>query len=134
MYVRRVGVIEGWRTILPILKANAGQTVLYLLMLIALGIVIGIFGLMVFFISAVIFAIPVGLLAGIGYLIWTAANLTWNPLTIAVAVTFGGLALLAFIYFVQCAVQPAIIFRRAFALVVLGQADPSLATITRTDG
>jgi hypothetical protein len=133
MYVRRVGVIEGWRTILPILKANTGQTVLYLLMLIALGIAIGIFGLLVFFISAVIFAIPVGLFAGIGYLIWMAAGLTWNPLTIAVAVTFGVIVFLAFIYFIECAVQPAMIFRRAFALVVLGQADPSLATVTPAD-
>ena len=132
MYVRGIRVMEGWRTVLPILKANAGQVVLYILLLIAFAIASGIFGLVVFLASALLFAIPVGILALLGYLIGLALHLTWTPLVIGIVVALGLPVFFAFIYFVQCAVQPAMIFRRAFPLVALGQADPSLVTISNT--
>ena len=132
MYVRGIRVMEGWRTVLPILKANAGQVVLYILLLIALGIASAIAGLVVFLASALIFAIPVGILALFGYLIGLALHLTWTPLVIGIVTALAIPIFFAFIYFLQCAMQPVMIFRRTFPLVVLGQAEPSLATLSDT--
>jgi len=129
MYVRNVGVMEGWRTVLPILRANAGQVVLYILLLIAISIGIGLFGLAVFVAAALVLAIPVGLVGALGYLVWQAAHLTWTWPVIAVAIGLGVVVLLGFVYLLECATQPAEVFRRSFSLVVLGQADPSLTTV-----
>ena len=133
MYVRGIRVMEGWRTVMPILKANVGQVVLYILLLIAFAIGICLFNLVVLLVSALIFVIPVGILALLGYLIGLALHLTWTPLVIGIVIALAVPVFFAFIYFIQCAVQPAMIFRRSFALVVLGQAEPSLATITPPD-
>ena len=129
MYVRGAGVIEGWRRVLPVLSANVGQTLLYLLMLAALGIGITTVGLIAALVLLVALAIPVGLLALLGYAAGQAAHLTWSPPVIGIAAALGVIAFLGYIYLFQCAMQPAQIFRRCFPLVVLGQADPSLATI-----
>ena len=129
MYVRGVGVIAGWRIVLPILRANVGQVVLYLLLLIALSIGVGLFALLVTVILALIILLPVGGLAFLGYLIGKAAGLTWTIPVIATVATFGLIVGLGFVYLTNCALQPASAFLRAFSLVVLGQADPSLVTV-----
>ncbi|HUV05740.1 MAG TPA: hypothetical protein VMX94_11615 [Armatimonadota bacterium] len=129
MYVRQAGVIEGWRTVLPALTANVGQTLLYLLMLAALGIGITAVGLIAALVLLVALAIPVGLLALLGYVAGQAAHLTWSPPVIGMAGALGLIVLLGYTYLFQCVMQPAYVFRRCFSLVVLGQADPSLATI-----
>ena len=129
MYVRGVGIIEGWRVVRPILRANVGQAALYLLLLIGLGIVMAIFGIVVALLLALVLLIPVGLLVLPGYLIWQAGGLGWTPPVIGIAIGLGVIIFLGFIYLLQCAVQPALVFRRAYSLVVLGQADPSLVTV-----
>lgn len=129
MYVRGVRVIEGWHAVLPVLRANIGQTILYLLMLIALAIGIFIFGCIVAIVLLIALAIPVGLLALLGYLVWQAAHLTWTAPAIGAVAGLGILIFMAYVYLIECATQPAQIFRRSFSLIVLGQADPSLAAI-----
>jgi hypothetical protein len=135
MFVRGVGIMEGWRTVLPILRANVGQSVLYLLMLIVIAIAVGIGSVIVVLVVAVGFLIPGGLLALIGYAIYSAGG--FSALLIGYIVLMGLALLCAFIYIANCAVQPFMVFRRTFALVVLGQAEPSLATVpvsTRSAG
>ncbi|HET6456751.1 MAG TPA: hypothetical protein VFI02_20305 [Armatimonadota bacterium] len=129
MYARGVRVMEAWGIAWPIIKENAGQIALYILILIAVAIVIGIFGLVVALLCMLVVGIPVGILAAVVILAGKAMGLTWTVPVIAVAATFGCIVLVGWVYLAQCAIQPALAFRRSYALVVMGQADPSLATI-----
>jgi len=129
MYVRGVGILQGWRIVLPTLSANVGQVILYMLLLIAFGIGIGIASVIVALITMLIFAIPFGGIALVGYLIGKALHLTLNAPVIAVISTYALAVMLTYAYTVSCLLQPAVVFLRAFSLVVIGQADPSLATI-----
>lgn len=130
MFVRSVRVVDGWRTVLPIIRANAGQSVLYVLMLIAIGIVTAIGSIIVMIAVLIAFLIPGGVLALIGWAIHSAGG--WSPLMIGYCAIMGLVLLLAFGYVMSCAMQPFVVFRRTFALVVLGQADASLATVPET--
>jgi hypothetical protein len=130
MYVKSVGILEGWRIVLPILRANVGQLILYILLLIAFGIGIGIASVIVALITMLIFAIPFGGIALVGYLIGKALHLTLSVPVIAVISTYTLAVMLIYAYAVNCLLQPAVVFLRAFSLVVIGQADPSLTTIS----
>lgn len=130
MFVRGVKVIEGWRIVMPIIRANAGQSALYVLMLIVIGIVTAIGSLLVMIAVGIVFLIPMGLLALIGYAIYSAGG--WSPLLIGYSIVMALALFLALGYAMTCAMQPFMVFRRTFALVVLGQADPSLATVPGT--
>ena len=129
MYARGVKVIEAWRVVLGVIRTNAGQTALYALCLIPINLGMLLASVVVLVVLAVVFAIPVGLLALGSYLIWQAAHLTWTTLTIGVVVALAVMVVAALTYVGQCVLQPAIVFRRAFALAMIGQADESLVTI-----
>lgn len=133
MYVRGIRIMEAWRIVLPILRANVGQIALYVLLLIAIAMGMALFSVIMLLAALIVFAIPAGILFGIGYLIWAAAHLTPESAggiaLIVIGIPLGISLILAFVYALQCAYQPAEIFRRAYALVVWGQADPSFVTI-----
>ena len=133
MYARQVRVMEAWRIAWPLLKENAGQVAIYIAILIAVAIVMGVFSLFLVLVCLLVFGIPFGIIAAVVVLIGKAMGLTWSLPVIIVAASFGGLIGLGFIYFVQCAYQPAEVFRRSYALVVMGQADPSLVTLPQPD-
>lgn len=129
MFARDVRVIEGWRIVMPILRQNAGQSVLYLLLLIAISIVMGIAVLFLLLGVGLVFLILAGLSALIGYGIYVTGGHAWSAMLIGYIALMGGALLLAFCYTMSCVTQPLEVFRRAFALVVVGQAEPSLATV-----
>lgn len=129
MFVRGVKVLEAWSVVMPILRANVGQCVLYLLLLIVISFVTSIGTFIILACVMIAFLIPAGLLALIGWAIWAASGQHLSPVLIGYAATVGIPLLLAFSYALTCAIQPLYVFRRAYALVVLGQADPSLATV-----
>jgi len=129
MYVRRVGILRAWGIFWPILKANAGQMVLYVLIRIGLAIIIGLVGIAAFVTVLMVAMIPLGALVLVGYLVGTALGLSWTlPVIVSVA-GFALMAVLGLVYLSSCVVQPADVFAQAYPLVILGQADPSLATI-----
>lgn len=129
MYVRNVGVLEAWRTVIPILKANAGQSALYIGMLIVVGIIVGIGSALAAMIALIAFLIPGGVLALIGWGIYALSDNHWSAAMTAYTVVVGIPLLLAFAYAVSCVTQPFVVFRRTYALVVLGQADSTLAAL-----
>lgn len=125
MYVRGIGVLDGWRMIIPILKENAGQSLLYLLILIGISIVSGMLAIFALLVVLVVFLLPAALLALIGYAIWQI-GLVW---TVVYGAIVGIPLLLAFILAMQIVLQPVIVFRRTYSLVVIGKAEPSLETV-----
>lgn len=129
MYKRRIGILEAWRYTLPILRANTGQVILYLLLLMAFTFGTGIISIPALIFVGIVLAIPFGGVALVGYLVGQAMGLTWTDPVIAVAVTYGIVFVICLSYLVNCVMQPAPVFVRAFSLVVMGQADESLVTI-----
>lgn len=129
MYVKNLRVMDAWRTVMPTIKANMGQIVLYLLMLIVISIASAIISIFGFIIAVMIIIIPVGILAGICLLIALAASLVWNTLTIAAVSVLGLITLFAFSWLLVCLMQPLLVFRRVFSLKILGQLDPELETL-----
>ena len=133
MYVRGVGIMEAWRIAWPLMKENAGQIALYMLILIGVAIAIGLFSIALALVSLLVVGLPVGILAAVAILAGKAIGLTWSLPVIVVASSIGFVIVLGWAFLAQCAYQPAEVFRRSYALVVMGQADPSLATISRTE-
>lgn len=129
MYVRGIGILRAWKEITPVLKANAGQILLYFLITIAMGIGTIIPLMMIAGFVFLLLAIPFGGLAAIAYFIGDGLGMTWSAPVIAVAVVYGTAALMAFAYAVTCATLPVPVFMRSYSMVIIGQADPSLATI-----
>lgn len=129
MFVRNVRVLEAWDTVIPILKANAGQIVPYLLMLMVISIASSIGAVICVLAVGLVFLIPGGLLALIGWGIYSASGQQWSAALIGYSIVAGLPLLLAFVYAATCALQPLYVFRKSYALVILGQAEPSLATI-----
>ena len=129
MFARGAKVLEAWNTVIPILKANVGQSILYIGMLIIIGIVTGIGSFVAVLAVMLAFAIPAGILALIGWGIYAASGNHWSAGLIAYSVIVGTPLFLAFLYASTCAMQPFLVFRKTYTLVVLGQADPALATV-----
>jgi len=127
MFARGVKVLEGWRIVLQIVRANVGQSALYVLLVVAIGIALGIASLFAMLFVGIAFLIVGGVFALIGYGLYTAGG--WSPLLIGYSVVMGFVLLMAFCYVLNCVLQPIIVFKRTLALVVVGQAAPSLATI-----
>lgn len=129
MYVRGVGILEAWRLTLPILKANFWQVVVYFLLTFLLGIAYGIAFLFVLFPVIFILLIPLGGIALVGYLIGEALKLTWTIPVIAIVSTYAIIAVSILAFALSCVGLPGPVFFQAYPLVLMGQADPSLATI-----
>lgn len=130
MFARRVGVLEAWSIVRPILSANKGPSVLYILFVIVIAIGTAIVGLFAGLAVLIAFLIPGGVLAGIGYLIYNAAGRNWlSHVFLLYAIPAGALLFAALAYAANCVMQPAVVFRRAYSLTVLGRADPALALL-----
>lgn len=130
MFARRVGVLEAWRIVRPILSANKGPSALYILFVIVIAIGTAIVGLFAGLAVLIAFIIPGGVLGGIGYLIYNAAGRNWtSQVFLLYAIPAGALLFVAFAYAANCVMQPAVVFRRAYSLTVLGQADSALALL-----
>lgn len=128
MYIQRMKVLEAWRTFFPMLVRNAGQFAIYVLLLIPIGIALAIAAMAALAITGLILALPTIILALGGWAIWAASG-SWSiPLIIYIAV-FGFIWVVAFGYVMNCTLQPAAVFRRAYPLVILGQADAGYETI-----
>ena len=129
MYVRNTKVIEGWKRVLRIVRANAGQTVLYLLLRIVIEIGVGVVGIVALIAVVLAFVIPVGAMVLVGFGIWKVSAQSWTPVLIGYTAAMSVVAGAAFSYALLCAIQPGLVFRRTYSLVVLGQADASVMTV-----
>jgi hypothetical protein len=116
MALENIGVIEGWRRLWPMLRAEQGGYAVYVLMKIVLAIgariVIGIVSV----ILALVVAIPAVGLAIVAVLTGKTAGLTWNAVTITLAVVVGCVLLAVFMYLIALISVPAIVFFPAYAI------------------
>jgi hypothetical protein len=116
MALEGIGAIEGWRRLWLMLQAEKGGYAAYVGMKIVLaigaGIVIGILSLVLVF----LFALPAAALGIIAVISGESAGLTWNVVTITIAVVVGLVLLMLFMYLLALISVPAIVFFPAYSI------------------
>src|SRR5579883_2165141 len=112
-----VGVIEGWRRFLAILKQSPGSHAGY----IAMKIVLAIGASVIFGVAAAIAAIFVMIPA-------KSAGMVWNAPTITAAIVAGTIVVGVLIYAVALACVPIAVFFPAYAMYFLAERYPALHT------
>lgn len=129
MALEKVGPIDGWRRLLPMLRAEGASYAAYVGMkiVLALGAAI-VFGILDFIVILVL-AIPGVLVVIAVAAIVGSLGLTWNPLTIALAVVLGGLALVALLWLIAMINVPVAVFFEAYPLLFLGARYPALGAL-----
>ena len=126
MALEHVGVIDGWRHVRQLVLGAKADTALYLLIKVGLSIVAIIF----FFIVLVIVLAVLGLTVGtMGIAAWSATKamaLTWNAVTVTLAVVGGTVALLALIYVIALVATPLAVLFPAYSIYYLADRYPKL--------
>lgn len=126
MALEDVGVLEGWRRVLPLLEAEKGACALYVLMKIALAVGSALLFGIVDFLVILALLIPVCIAAVVAIVVGSAAGLTWNTVTISVAVVAGGAVLTVLLYVISFVSAPAMVFFQAYSLHFFGSRYPRL--------
>ena len=116
MALEKIGAIEGWRRLWPMLQADGsgygGYVGMKIVLAIGAGIVVGIASL----ILGLMVAFPTVLLGIVAVFTGKTAGLTWNVFTITVAVVAGCILLAAFLYLLALISVPLIVFFPAYSI------------------
>ena len=116
MAMEGIGAVEGWRRLWPMIQAEKGGYAVYVVMKVLLAIGAGIVITIVSVILGLLVAIPTAGLAIVAVITGKSAGLTWNVLTISVAVVVGCVLLAAFLYFLALIAVPVIVFFPAYSI------------------
>jgi hypothetical protein len=117
MLVEECGVLAGWRRFWPTLAGAWTQYLAYAVVSFVLALVGGLLVAAVTAILAVLLLVPIGVLAGLGVLLFLATPALGVPALVLVGVLFVA-GLVAAAALVQV---PVITYLRYFALLVLGE-------------
>ena len=116
MAMENISAIEGWRRLLPMLKAEKGSYAGYIGMKVVMAIAASVAVGIVVLIVVLLMLIPIGGVGAAVVLGGKAAGLAWNVYTITAAVVVG-LILLAFIMYVVSLISvPVIVFFPAYSI------------------
>jgi hypothetical protein len=118
--------LEGWRRLLPMMEqdkgAYAGYIGMKLVLSIAAAVVLGIITLIAL---AAVF-LPVGGVGALVVLLAGNGGLTWNPVTVAIAIVLGAIALMVILLITALISVPAIVFFPAYSMHFLAERYPAL--------
>lgn len=126
MALENLGVIEGWRRLIPMLRANASAYLLFVVMKALLALGSAIFFTILYIVVALVVLVPFLLSGIVAGLFGHAAGITWSPLVIAVVSVIGGIVLLVILYAMAFLYTPAMVFFQAYALYFFGTQFPRL--------
>jgi hypothetical protein len=129
MALENLDVMEGWRRLWLMMKAEKGAYLAYVVMKIVLAIVVGILMGIATLILGLIFVIPSIGLGILAVITGKSAGLTWNAHTIALAVVVGCVLLAVFLYLVALIYVPAIVFFPAYSIHFFAGRYPRLQAV-----
>jgi hypothetical protein len=115
MALEGVTVGEGWKRLWAQIVAEKAGYAAYVGMKIILTIATSIGVAIIGIVVALIVLIPVGAIGAIGVLGGAAAGLTWNPVTIAMAIALGAITFLVLIFLFAVISVPLIVFFPAYS-------------------
>jgi hypothetical protein len=127
MALEDIDAMEGWRRLWPMMKAEKVSYAAYIGMKILLAIAVGILISVATVILGLMIAVPSAAFGILAVLTGKAAGLTWNPGTIALAVTIGITLLVCFLYLVSLVAVPAIVFFPAYSIYFFASRYPRLS-------
>ena len=126
MAVDTVGVIEGWRRLLQMMKgqkaAYAGYLGMKIVMAIGASVVFGIASGMV----AAIVMVPFIILGVVVVLLGHSGGLGWNAVTITAAIVAGTILLAILLYVIALVCVPVAVFFPAYAMYFFAESYPAL--------
>jgi len=128
MAFENVSVGEGWRRLWAMMKTEKGGYAGYIGMKIVLSLVTAILLGVAALVVILLLLIPVGGVGAITVLAGRAAGLTWNPLTVAIAIVAVGIVLIALIAIAALISVPAIVFFPAYSMHFFAERYPALRT------
>ena len=116
MALEDTGIVEGWSRLLRMMQQDKAGYAGYIGMKIVLSIGASIAMFIVILAVILILLIPFGGFGLVGFLIARALGLTWNLLTLTVAILFGTVAGSALIYAIALASVPLAVFFPAYSI------------------
>jgi hypothetical protein len=129
MAMEKVGVLDAWRRLLPMLAAEKMAFTGYVLMKIVLAIgsaiIVGIATLLTF----VVLLIPLGIAALIIFFGGHAMGLTLNVTTICILVAMGCIILAGLLYLIALISTPPMVFFQSYVLHFIGSRYPALGAV-----
>jgi hypothetical protein len=120
---------EAWGRLWAQIKAEKGGYAGYIGMKVALSLAAAVVLGIITFVVILVLLIPVGGIGVITVLGGRAAGLSWNPLTIAIAIVVGALILAAVILISSLISVPAIVFFPAYSISFLADRYPQLRAL-----
>ena len=126
MALENVNVVEGWRRLQLMISAEKGQYAGYIGMKIVLTIASGIVTAIASFITVLILAIPMALVALIAVFGARAIGLAWNIYTMSAAFTAGILAVIILVAATLLISVPVVVFFPAYSIHFLAARYPAL--------
>ena len=116
MALEGITAFEGWRRLLPMLRGEEKGYFIYVLLKIVLSVVAGIAVGIVTAILGLIVAVPVIGVVATAVLATKSGALTWNVVTITLAVIAGCIVLGIFFFLVSLITVPVIVFFPAYSI------------------
>jgi hypothetical protein len=129
MALENIGAVEGWRRLLPMMKAERGGYAGYIGMKIVLALGAAILFGIVSAIAILFMLIPAAAMGGVALLAGKAAGMTWTLYTITAAVVAGSIAILVMLYVVSFVSVPGIVFFPAYSLYFFAARYPALSAV-----
>jgi hypothetical protein len=126
MAMEKVGVLDAWWRLFPMLAmekmAFAGYVLMKIVLAIGAAIIFGIVTLL----SLILLLIPLGIAAAVIFLVGKAMGLTMNIAAISFLVVVGGVVLVGIIYLIALINTPAMVFFQSYVLHFMGSRYPTL--------
>ena len=116
MALEGIGAVEGWRRLWPMLEAEKAGYAVYVLMKIVLAIGAGIVVAIASIVLVLIVMIPAAGLGIIAVITGKTAGLTWNVLTITIAVVAACILLAVFMFLMALISVPVLVFFPAYSI------------------
>lgn len=126
MALEGIGVLEGWRRLLEMMKAEKGGYAGYLGMKVVLAIGAGVLFTILSTIAAMVVILPVGIVMVVLVIAAKGAGLAWNPLTITAAIVAGTIVIALLLCVIAFVNVPVAVFFPAYALYFFAERFPAL--------
>ncbi|MGH9670061.1 MAG: DUF7544 domain-containing protein [Terriglobales bacterium] len=129
MALEELSALDAWRRLLPLLKAEKGPYAGYIGMKIVLAVASAILFGILSLLTLIIVLIPLVILGVIAALLIPPLGLTWNPLTIVLAVLAVAALVFGLFWIVALVSVPSVVFFQSYTLYFFGARYPRLGAL-----
>jgi len=129
MALEKLGVLDAWRRLLPMLGAEKMAFTGFVLMKIVLAMGSAIIFGIITLLALVAVAIPLVIAGVVLFFVGKAVGLAWNLATISIVVILGGIILTGILYLIALMSTPPMVFFQSYVLHYFGARYPTLGAV-----